>query len=79
MTSRNPSVVMKAVRAPRRSMRALVTSVVPWITCEISPSATPARLAASLDAGENRGFGAGVIGEHLCGRQAAGDVRARCR
>jgi hypothetical protein len=37
ITSRKPSVVMKATFAPRRSISALVASVVPWITISRSP------------------------------------------
>jgi hypothetical protein len=43
MTSRNPSVVTNAVRAPRRSMSALVASVVPWMMRRMAPGGTPAR------------------------------------
>ena len=41
MTSRKPSVVISAVRAPLRSMIALVASVVPWMIRPMSPAATP--------------------------------------
>ena len=40
MESRNPSVVTSAVRAPLRSISALVASVVPWITSATSSGAT---------------------------------------
>jgi hypothetical protein len=39
--SRKPSVAMRAVTAPLRSMMALVASVVPWRKRSISPEATP--------------------------------------
>src|SRR5882724_12641783 len=39
--SRKPSVAMRAVTAPLRSMMALVASVVPWMKRVISPGATP--------------------------------------
>jgi len=42
MVSRKPSVVIKAVFAPRRSISALVASVVPWITWPITAGVTPA-------------------------------------
>ena len=42
MTSRNPSVVIKAVLAPFRSIKAFVAKVVPCITCVKSLSAIPA-------------------------------------
>ena len=41
MESRKPSVVTSAVRAPLRSISALVASVVPWITSATSAGATP--------------------------------------
>ena len=40
MESRNPSVVTSAVRAPLRSISALVARVVPWITSATSSGAT---------------------------------------
>ena len=44
-TSRNPVVVISAVRAPRPSSTALVATVVPWETKPTAPPATPARLS----------------------------------
>ena len=44
--SRKPSVTTSAVRAPLRSISALVASVVPWMTRPISPGAAPARPSA---------------------------------
>src|SRR5581483_8757069 len=40
-TSRKPSVVSSAVRAPRRSSRAFVATVVPWAKTATSPPSTP--------------------------------------
>src|SRR5262249_33682136 len=40
--SRSPSVVTNAVRAPLRSMRALVARVVPWTKTETSDGDSPA-------------------------------------
>jgi hypothetical protein len=42
ITSRNPSVVTSAVLAPRRSISALVASVVPWMMMPISEGEMPA-------------------------------------
>ncbi len=42
MTSRKPSVAMRAVRAPLRSMMALVASVVPCTSTPMSAKARPA-------------------------------------
>ena len=47
ITSRNPAVVTSAVLAPRRSIRALVARVVPWMICAISSMATPSRLVTA--------------------------------
>ena len=46
MMSRKPRVVMSAVDAPLRSMSALMTSVVPWIT-DSSACASPGISSAS--------------------------------
>ena len=45
--SRNPAVTMAPTVAPRRSIRALVASVVPWMTAPTSRGASPARDSAS--------------------------------
>ncbi len=45
--SRNPAVVISAVRTPLRSMMALVASVVPWTMMPISPGSCPVRPSRS--------------------------------
>ena len=45
--SRNPSVTMVPTVAPRRSIRALVASVVPWTTAPMSGGASSARTSAN--------------------------------
>src|SRR2546421_5711062 len=50
MASRKPAVASRAVRAPLRSMMALVTSVVPWITWAAWAAVMPARSSASASA-----------------------------
>jgi len=42
ITSRKPSVVISAVFAPRRSISALVASVVPWMIWPMPAGAMPA-------------------------------------
>ena len=49
-TSRKPAVVTKPVRAPRRSSRALVATVVPCTSNCNAPGATPARSSAASTA-----------------------------
>src|ERR671913_749438 len=39
--SLNPSVVTSAVRAPRRSSRAFVATVMPWASAARAPASTP--------------------------------------
>ena len=51
--SRIPSVVTNAVRAPLRSMSALVASVVPWTKTETSDGAQPGRGEHAPDAFEH--------------------------
>ena len=46
ITSRKPSVAMSAVRAPLRSMMALVASVVPCTNTPMSPNVRPASASA---------------------------------
>ncbi len=45
--SAKPRVAMTAVRAPLRSMTALMTSVVPWMTCSVAVT-KPGWRASSL-------------------------------
>jgi hypothetical protein len=45
-TSRNPSVVTSAVRAPRRSVTALITTVLPWTNAPTSPGRSSERSSA---------------------------------
>ena len=56
-TSRKPSVVTSAVRAPRRSRRAFVATVIPWANAAISP-----RSAASTTAMTPSDWSSGVDG-----------------
>ena len=50
-TSRKPSVVTSAVRAPRRSSTAFVATVVPWATLSTAPPSAPGELADGVDHG----------------------------
>ncbi len=59
MRSRKPSVVTNAVRAPRRSRRALVATVVPCEITSASPAAIDALASAAITPAD---WSAGVDG-----------------
>jgi hypothetical protein len=62
MASRKPRVVTSAVRAPFRSIRALVKSVVPWRTCETAAGGVPAWAStASMPATTASSGASGVV------------------
>ena len=74
MTSRKPIVVISAVLAPRRSISALVASVVPWDDLADVGRARTGLLARLAQALEDRLLGGGVRGEHLGGGVRVADL-----
>src|SRR5262245_39450197 len=59
--SRMPSVVTNAVRAPLRSMRAFVASVVPWTKTETSDGGSPAAASTRRTPSSTPTSGAAVV------------------
>ncbi len=68
--SRIPSVVTNAVRAPLRSMSALVASVVPWTKTETSDGGSPAAASTRRIPSSTPTSGAAVVSTLAVSRPA---------
>ena len=73
ITSRKPAVVTSAVRAPRRSISALVARVVPWMIVPISAHGDAGLRHHLRQHRQDGAFRRGIVGEDLGRNQPAAD------